>query len=297
MYTVDKLSSKAVYLLSDVFRSYRLNCKPTFDKTTRKYCAKHDAASTSRCFSIFLCGSQKTGQLDLRTEVKRFLNNRLLVEAFLGEDIEDMQDPQKKEKSSLDIEIAAAKRCELILIFLGSPGTISEVTAFGMEPDVKNKVHVFNDENFKDKTTFVNLALNNLLSNSQVSYLKGLTDGSCITDKLLKELDAIVAEKSFHYLIKQKRLHTELTFDEFAVFTTVSVAAPVSYSSLCSLIHLPESRIKGGLAGLFKKELIRLTNAKAYEPQNIAPLKFLSRQCLFDIASARAAYLYSPHRS
>lgn len=257
--------------------------------------ATSSATNNYRCFSVFLCGSQKTGQIDLRLEIKRLINNRFRCEAFLGEDIPEFKDPLLKASSGLDIELRAARKADSILIVLGTPGTIAEVTAFGLDPNIKPKIRVFNDSEFKGATTFVNLAVSNLLEESQIQYVTGLLSGGGLTVDFVKSIDSMLAQQSFNKLVREKRIQTTLGYEQFVIISAICATSPTSYQDLVEITALKEHHFRQALEALFKKDFLIQNSGNKYEPTKLAKDE-IPRGVAFDIAAARSAWMFANSR-
>ncbi len=104
--------------------------------------------------TVFLCGPErKYIHSDIRTKVKRFLTQKANVNCFLGEDIEEVR---LGKDNHLKIESEHARKSDVIIVFLGSPGTFAELGAFTLDPLVRSRLVVFNGVEYKGKKSFVN---------------------------------------------------------------------------------------------------------------------------------------------
>lgn len=233
----------------------------------------------------------KTGQIDLRLEIKRLINNRFRCEAFLGEDIPELQDKARRERRGLDIELDAARKADSILIILGSPGTISEVTAFGLDTEIKSKIRVFNDLKYKNIDTFVNLAISNLLEENQIQYVDGLTEGKCLTTDFVQSVDAMLSRQAYHKLGKEGRIQPKLSFEEFILLASVCATQPATYQDIHQLVLFSETQLRQTFSSLFSKKLIQKSGDQKYTPTSKAWAN-LSKSTIFDIAAARSAWLF-----
>jgi hypothetical protein len=172
MYLVDLLASQKIFLISDYFRSLH------------KYDKKLD---------VFLCGSEpKDHNFDLRIQVKRILESRMGCKSFLGEDIKVLKAGVHTDRDLLSIEVKEATESDLIFIFLGSVGTISELTAFALNKDLQKKLVVFNEKKYEKKKSFLNEGPLKMLEKDQIIFYDGSLDKP--TQELISSIDKIVSE-------------------------------------------------------------------------------------------------------
>ena len=118
MYEIDAIVAKCPFLINDLFRHRHKRGK----------------------LKVFLCGKDPKGRPDdLRLQVRHWLEEHVGCDVFMGEDI-DLPRLRKVDGDHLTIEVEQAERRDLIIMFLQSPGTISELTAFAMRDSTKRNL-------------------------------------------------------------------------------------------------------------------------------------------------------------
>lgn len=173
MQPIDVVTAQLPLLLNDFFKYQHRNAR----------------------LSVFLCGRKpEDPHFDLRKQVARLLQHRMGCRAFLGEEIEQLRFGPQPDVNHLTIEVQEATQSDLVVMFLGSEGTLSEVTAFAMSEAINPKVVVFNDIQYRDVDSFVNLGPLRLLRKDQIIYYD-VADEIPSVD-LVKHLDKIVEASS-----------------------------------------------------------------------------------------------------
>ncbi len=267
MYEIDAVAAKIPVLLNSFFRH------------------QHGRGR----MKVFLCGRKPSDRrFDLRTQVKRLLEGQMGCEASLGEDIEELSVPPRPDQNHLTIEVKEAARSDLIFMFLGSPGTIAEVTAFAMDERVNSKLVVFNQAKYKDQRSFINLGPLRLIPSSRIVYYDGASDSPTV--QLVSQLDQIVAQKWFHKSELGTRFSPALPFEAFVCLAILLSAFPVRYKELVELFPLDERTLKRALGELFKAHLIS-EDEKKYLPQVAVGDLPIDGESVADIARTRAALL------
>ncbi len=263
MYDIDVATSKLPLLLNDFFRHLHSSRKP----------------------KVFLCGKELADRrFDLREQVKRLLQSRMGCSPFLGEDISEFQQAPRPDTDHLSIEVKFAEQSDLIIMFLGSPGTLAEVTAFAMNRNTNRKVVVFNDIKFKDEKTFINLGPLKLLpKGSQVFYDTSLG----LTPEVVMHLDRIVAKTWFDMHSLEHVLSPTLAFAEFIVLAIIYASYPVRYTELNQLCPFPEQTVLDALKVLFARSLLR-EEEKKYLPRGKLDTRRIKGNVVTDIANVRA---------
>lgn len=237
---------------------------------------------------VFLCGKKPEGEsFDPRRQMKYIMERRMGCSPFLGEDIERLRKPVL-DKDHLTIEVDEAEKSDLVVMFLGSPGTFAEVTAFAMTPHINPKLVVFNQAKFKQEKTFINLGPLRLLKKDQVLFYENEED--LLSAEVLRHVDSIVAATWFRKGGMSAALGLELTFEEFVVFATIYAAYPLRLVELKSLLAGYEIRLNDLLRSLFDKGVLD-KREKKYVP--CSPLSSVSEDgdLVKDISRVRASML------
>ena len=265
MYAIDRQCNRIPILANDFFR--------------------HLHARHSR--KVFLCGRKPENmRTDLRHQVKHLLETRMGCNAFLGEDIQELRTP-KVDQDHLSLETKEAMGSDLVVIFLGSPGTLSEVTAFAVHREINPKTIVFNGMEYKDKKSFVNLGPLKLLKERVIHY-----DAECETPslELIAHLDLIVA-KSWFVTFARKMETTEcMPFEQFLVLALVYASYPVRYGEVEHLCPLSTHHLRASLKALFDASHLEMHEEKYVPTKDLASLPF-PRGCVTDIGETRLSYL------
>ena len=237
----------------------------------------------------FLCGRRpEDRRFDLRIQVKGLLEGQMGCEAFLGEDIAELSAPPRPDRDHLTIEVKEAGQSDLILMFLGSPGTIAEVTAFAMDGRTNSKLVVFNEAKYKDQKSFINLGPLRLIPPDRILYHEGVSGTPTV--QLVRQLDQIVAREWFERSGIGARFDRALSFDAFVCLAILMAAFPVRYKELVKLSPLDEHTLTRTLKELFQRSLIRLEEKK-YVPQVRLEELPIGGESVVDIARARAGLL------
>ena len=201
---------------------------------------------------IFLCGKEVSGETpDLRHSLKKFLKKRIRCEPFLGEEIPDLL-RFNLDRDHLTVELKEAAKSHLIIMFLGSPGTFSEITAFVMTKGINKKLLVFNDEKFKDLKSFLNLGPLKLLLNDQKIYYNGKNIVESY-NRVLKAVDWKIADFAFNRNKQNGVIPQAVDFYSFILIGTLFVSQPIKYHDLSNLYPSTEHRLRICLKELSRK--------------------------------------------
>jgi len=241
--------------------------------------------SKKRKLKVFLCGARPKDEFfDLRFRVKRILRDKMGCSAFLGEEIEDIRKSTKVHRDQLTIEVGEARQSDLVLMFLGSPGTIAEVTAFAMDQDITRKLFVFNDIRYKDAESFINFGPLRLLGDEQVIYYE--PNSREPSDELVERIDVAVARIWYNKSKLEDSFDFEMAFETFVTIACIYAAFPVRYAELLDLLPLNERTVRGALNNLFTQNLIETAENKYLptEPLQALPLG----RATYDVARSRA---------
>jgi len=220
---------------------------------------------------VFLCGSKPTDlQYDLRTQVRCLLEKNMGCKTFFGEEIEDFKNP-KVDLDHLTIEVTQAKKSDLILMFLGSPGTMAEVTAFAMNKQVSEKTVVFNNKKYHKVKSFINQGPLKLLPKENVIPYDAESNEPTL--ELVKHLDLILAKTWYKRILTQMVLLTmlplkNLSFEEFICLALIYSTFPVRYKALNDYYPDGEASLKKSLKFLFVEQFIKKDEEK-YIPRKI----------------------------
>lgn len=247
MYPIDTVVAAVPALLSDLFRHNR-------DR-----------------LSVFLCGRKpEDRRFDLRFQVKRVLENRMGCSAFLGEDIAELKGPPKPDRDHLTIEVKEAANSDLVVMFLGSAGTLAEVTAFAMDREINPKVVVFNAAKYKDDKSFINLGPLKLLRPDRVIYYDA--DETVPSVQIVRHLDRILANLRFHRAGIQNVFTPALGFESWVALSLIYATFPVRYQELSELFPWDDARLRQALSELFNADYVAKQEAKYLPVKTLASL-------------------------
>jgi len=181
---------------------------------------------------------------------------------FLGEDIRELRTPRPN-RNHLTVEVEEATRSDLVVMFLGSPGTLSEITAFAMNADVNPKLVVFNDSRYKDRVSFVNLGPLKLLPPGRLIHYDAIGESPSV--ELVRHLDVIVASTHFERAKAGTAFSPTLSFRDWITLCLIYVSYPVRYQDLSDLFPWEEPGLRQALRTLFDRDYIALREKK-YAP-------------------------------
>jgi hypothetical protein len=229
-----------------------------------------------RRLKVFLCGSQPEPRgRDLRRQLRHELNRKMGCDAFLGEEIEGLDDVRVKKKG------------DLIVIFLGSAGTIAEVTAFALNNKLHDKLVVFNPIKFRDSDSFINHGPLRLLDQDSIIYYDPAQSVS--RGRVLSDIDLRIARQWYLKSERAARLLQPLTFEEYVTLCGIYVSHPISYAELCEVIG-SEKIVRPSLTKLFQIGMIK-EEKKTYLPQMPIDALGVSPSAALDISRVRLAVL------
>lgn len=247
--------------------------------------------------NVFLCGSKPNDlRYDLREQVRWLLENKMGCKAFFGEEIEEFKKP-KIDRDHLTIEVKHATQSDLILMFLGSPGTMAEVTAFALNEQVCKKTVVFNNKKYQKAKSFINQGPLKLLPKENVVHYD--VESHEPTLELVKHLDLILAKTWYKRILKQLDPLTTLplenpSFEQFICLVIIYSTFPVHYKLLKDFYPDNEASLNEALKYLFENRLIK------EEQKKYIPLKMLNslgyklafmHECIDDISRVRLSLL------
>lgn len=235
-------------------------------------------------FQVFLCGQQLDSRYaDTRRQIKWFLENRFQIKAFLGEDIPESLTPEIK-SDHLTIETKAAARAHVIAMFLGSPGTIAELTAFALNETIRPKLLVFNDQKYRGEKTFLNLGPLKLLDKDAVVWINPPIDRDLI--KVIRSIDLALARTVFaDYTDEIQR--TDLSFEGFVVLSAIYTHYPIGREALANVVPLRQKQFDIALRDLVNAGLWKKDDSLYWPKKEITELG-LSSSVLIQISRSRA---------
>lgn len=212
---------------------------------------------------VFLCGAKPEDlRFDIRMQLKNLIQSRFGCDAFLGEDIEALKGAIKIDRDHLTIEVQEAKKSDIIIMFLGSVGTISEVTAFALAEDTRSKTIVLNDEKFRKEKSFLSQGPLKILPREHIIYYDSQQAGLSLA--IIKKIDELIAQKWFERRYRRYRLHG-FNFYNYLTLAFILALYPVRYSELKDIAPLSEQNLRSALKPLFDKKVIR-EEEKKYLP-------------------------------
>lgn len=264
MHPIDAALANVPLLLNDFFRHLHSGTKP----------------------KVFLCGKEpEERHIDLRFQVKRLLANRMGCHGFLGEEIEEFRQTQT-DSDHLTIEVREAVRSDLILMFLGSPGTIAELTAFVLNPKTNPKILVFNDKEHRGRKSFINAGPLKLLGSDRVVFYdphEVVPDRNVIT-----QIDRFLAKEWYRRSrVCERAIERDLTFESMMTMLMIYALFPVRNRDLEDYAQFKGKSLNQALTTLFDRGLIRKEEKKYLPSVEISEWN-LPGGAIADIGRARA---------
>lgn len=200
---------------------------------------------------VFLCGPERTYvHGDIRTKVKKFLTQKAMVNCFLGEEIEDIRIGKD---NHLKIESEHARNSDVIIVFLGSPGTFAELGAFTLDPIIRERLVVFNDKEYQNKKSFVN-----------DGPLKWLKEYQVIWYKPARELEEQVYHCLDYFLLRIRHRILQASapkpfeiFGNYLLYVTLRIYGECDYKSLEQSSGLTPHEVRNSLADLINHKFVR----------------------------------------
>jgi len=177
----------------------------------------------------------------------------MYCDAFLGEGIEELKQI-RPDPDHLTIEMRAADRSDLIVMFLGSPGTFAELTAFAMTPTVNPKLLVFNEARFKDVRSFLSEGPLRLIDSRRKLYYDPASSTHLV--EVARHLDQAVSALLFEQWNQLGLVPANLDFSSLVTLGAVFVTQPSPYRQLNESSPLRESDLRGALKVLLEKTLV-----------------------------------------
>ncbi|QKK07598.1 MAG: hypothetical protein HND58_05070 [Planctomycetota bacterium] len=219
------------------------------------------------------------------------MSERFGCNAFLGEDIPEFSAAKPRvSKDHLSIEVEWAERSDLIVMFLGSAGTISEITAFAMTQSINPKLLVFNDERYRSASSFLTQGPLRLLQPTQKHYYANAD--SILDVEVLRAVD--IALSQAWYRKKPESLTTIREANYYDAMTLANVCAlyPVRYGELREHLPWPERRLLSALKKLVANGLLAKVN-NTYVPAMPLSEQPIGMSFRTTIARARARAMSS----
>ncbi|HLP84908.1 MAG TPA: hypothetical protein VK157_11215 [Phycisphaerales bacterium] len=236
--------------------------------------------------SVFLCGKQVGRSTeDVRRQIQWFIKSILACDAFLGEDIPALLRP-KISDDHLSIETEAAERANVIAMLLGSPGTIAELTAFVLNPQLRPKLLVFNELKYKGEKTFLNLGPLKLLDDNSLIWLP--EDETAALQVILASIDLRAAQC---LLSRRAPSKLALTTDEYITLLYVHILHPIGYKDLTSAIPLASKQVDMALRSLFSYKVLKKSDNLYWTVHNWMDRIALSGSERAEIARVRLAVM------
>jgi len=243
---------------------------------------KHSHSHAS--LRVFLCGSKLTDlQYDLRTQVRWLLEKHMGCRALFGEETEEFKNP-KVNRDHLTIEITQAIKSDLILMFLGSPGTMAEVTAFAMNKQVSEKTVVFNNKKYHKVKSFINQGPLKLLPKDNVIPYDAESNEPTL--ELVKHLDLILAKTWYKRILTRMACLTmlslmNLSFEQFICLAIIYSTFPVRYKALELFYPANEASLNKALKYLFDERFIK-EEEKKYMPRKMLGVRDYKLSFLYE---------------
>jgi hypothetical protein len=241
-------------------------------------------------FQVFLCGAQVSGGPDdLREQIRSVLKRNMFAQGFLGEDIDKELQSLKPDADHLTLEIQAAVRSEVIVIFLGSPGTVSELTAFSLDQKLNKKLVVFNHIKYKDHQSFINKGPMKLLQPEQIIYYDSDNDKIPFED-IVKHLDRAIASRRYLLMQQRRVFGFIMDYPPFIASALVAACHPMSYRRLAEFFPASDRSLRETLRSVIAGNIVAV-DADQYVPGDRMWSLFSDRHLRDNIASVRLRYL------
>lgn len=223
-------------------------------------------------FRVFLCGRRpESNQTDFRIQVRRLLNTYMGCDAFLGEDISEFRSSPKPDRDHLTIEIRAAQRSDLIIIFLGSAGTLAEVTAFATNKDINPKLVVFNDVAHAEAKSFINLGPLQLIDRARV--IRYEPEAALPSAALIRELDRVLGGEWFRQSGSKGKL-SQLDLEAYAALLTIHAGYPIRIKELSGAYPFSERALKDSLSKLIRAKLVSKRESQYIPTTGVSSARF-----------------------
>jgi hypothetical protein len=208
--------------------------------------------------------------------------------AFLGEEIEQLKGGISVDQDHLTIEVENAKKSDLIVMFLGSIGTVAELVAFVTSKEIRRKILVFNDAKYQNTESFLTLGPLRLLPKGQLHYYSPNSSNMYAT--IISLLDQFVAHWWFGVEKKYSTFSQDFEFIQFITLLTIYSSFPVRYSDVERLLPASEKQINSALKHLLHNGII-LKEEKKYIPANRLEETPLDRGMIASVAAVRTEML------
>lgn len=189
------------------------------------------------------------------------MQNKANCECLYGEEINDVK---LGSDNHLKIEVAhAQKNCDIIIIFLGSPGTFAELGAFTVDEKIRPKVVVFNDKAHQDAPSFINSGPLKWLDENQVIWYDAKSPNK---DHIAEALDLVVSRHRFEKRGDYYKRHDSRgglsTFDSYLVYINMHIFQHSTIEDLKKQTKLNEKHIRSALKILIGNGYVRKSVVK-----------------------------------
>lgn len=263
MHPVDVALAEVPVLLNDFFRHLHSGPRP----------------------KAFLCGKEPEDRhFDLRFQVKRLLDARMGCTGFLGEDIEELGHT-KADTDHLTIEVKEAVKADLIVMFLGSAGTISELTAFVLDKKISPKILVFNDVGHQHEKSFINRGPLKLIGSERVVFYD--PHEIIPSQGIITQIDFFLAREWYGRSgISSSSVLGDLSFEAVMTLFLIHALFPIRWVDLLEYSRFKETLLTPALKSLFELELIE-TKEKKYLPTTTPSELDLPGPAVVDIGKVR----------
>ncbi len=245
----------------------------------------------TRQMRVFLCGHEpESRHNDPRHVLKRILEDRFGCNGFLGEEIPEISPDGYKPSVSQDhltIEVKWAEDSDLIIMFLGSPGTIAELTAFALNDNVNPKLLVFNHSEFRNVKSFISQGPLKLLQAEQRQFYE--SDAALLAESSIRAIDVAVSQ-AWHRSSLSHYDSILSSYHSLMALCVIYSLFPVTYASLKNRMPWSEKKLLNALGSLNDAGLIT-KKGKAFEPTVFLRDSILPTDMQTDVSAARARSL------
>jgi hypothetical protein len=158
----------------------------------------------------------------------------------------------------LKIEAEHAFKSDIVVIFLGSPGTFAELGAFAMDEKIRSKLVIFNERKHEKENSFINSGPLKWLKKEQtIWYEKSLSS----TEEIYRHLDYLVANIRFD---KRKKSYIKIDnlglfgkFDNYLLTISLFIYGSSTMKELIKRTYLSEKRTRDALRELITNKIVR----------------------------------------
>lgn len=255
---------------------------------------------------VFLCGANINPNLPSkrRQNLIDFSRNNLShTKFFLAESIFDVLKAEGQEDNILDVEKELSELADHVIVVLESESAFCELGAFAANPNLRGKIIVVNDINYKDEDSFINLgpikAINEQSKGKNILYYKMLNEGKISGDGIghvYNDLHAILHKEPDKRRTRIKACDPNIYFNKDTVrfvHDIIYFTSPINFGEVSILIKIlfsasKRNKINNHLGLLCSiKQIIRTDNGYF---KSLLDRPFFEYDGLFDFHDMMASF-------